>query len=262
MKFQSRSFVAPAASLVGALLLMVAWPHSAAAVTLPCNGAFAYASQYTSTSALSSACPSNLYYGYTGVDGQISTPSSLPSNLGADDHSAGFLDAQFSTPSTWIKVGWMVGYFSGNGYTIQSPNQYRLYFEETYPSGYYFLQNVSPLALSGHVTYRIEYIGNGCYNTYYNYDTLTDSSCGFPISGAMVAANETGNGGTGSYSSMPLSWFGSATPNTNQTLRLKGGAGWSDWSSAKTTSTTDYRPYFTYSIVSRYIYIKTYGSTQ
>ncbi len=134
--------------------------------------------------------------------------------------------------------------------------------EQLYPSGFYYVNNVSPLAFSGKVTYRIEYAGNGCYNTYYNYNILTDTSCNYPISGAMVASNETGNAGTGSYSSMPRSWFGSSTPNTNQTMRLKGGAGWTDWNDTKTTLTVQYRPYFYYSISSRYTYFTTVGSTQ
>ena len=137
-----------------------------------------------------------------------------------------------------------------------------LYFEQTYPAGGYYVKDVSPLAYGGNVIYRIEYIGNGCWNTYYNYNVLTDQSCTYPASGMMVANSETGNGGTGTFSSMPRSWFGSSTPATNATMRLKGGSGWGDWSSAINTGTTQYRPYFYYSISDRYRYFTTVGSTQ
>ena len=256
--------------LVGALALLLMLtalattnaPSAEATVTLPCNSYWAYAGQFTGSVNGDYVCPTNPYWGYVGVDGNIETPSALPSALTSDDHSLGFTSALFNNYAAWLQVGWMAGYIGDPGIHIQSFTQYRLYFEQTYPAGGYYVKDVSPLAYGGNVIYRIEYIGNGCWNTSYNYNVLTDQSCTYPASGMMVANSETGNGGTDTFSSMPRSWFGSSTPATNATMRLKGGSGWGDWSSAINTGTTQYRPYFYYSISDRYRYFTTVGSTQ
>jgi hypothetical protein len=199
-----------------------------------------------------------------GVDGRIKTPAALPSNLGTDDHSLGFLNAGFNNLQAWLSVGWMIGYLGDpTGSHISSYNQYRLYFEQQYPNnGIFYVRDVSALALTGQVNYRIEYKGGGCWETFYNDTVSADFSCHYPISGSMSATNETGNGGTGTYSSMPESWFGSSTPNTNATMRLKGATGWADWASTVKTSSVQYRPYFYYSIAARCTYFKTFGATQ
>lgn len=125
----------------------------------------------------------------------------------------------------------------------------------------YFLSNVSPLALGGNVIYRISYAGSGCWDTYYNYSTLTDTSCGYPVSANLQANNEASGSG-GSYVRMPLSYFGSATQNTNSTLRVRGSSGWSDWTTnVAFLESTSGTPQFDYTNLSPYYYFKTVGSS-
>lgn len=245
---------------IATALICVSSPM-ASAVTLPCNAAFAYAGQMTSTTAGESACPNYGYFGYVGIDGQIQTPGALPSGLSVDDRALGYLNASFNNYQAWLQVGWMAGYLGDSSSSISSYDAYRLYFEQLYPSGFYYVKNVSGLGYGGKVTYRIDYAGNGCWKTFYNYNVQTDYSCSYPASSLMSASSETGNGGTGSFSSMPRSWFGVAASNTNQTLRLRGSTGWHDWVN-DTTWVTQYRPYFYWSPAATYTHFTTVGSTQ
>lgn len=119
--------------LVGALALLLMLtalattnaPSAEATVTLPCNSYWAYAGQFTGSVNGDYVCPTNPYWGYVGVDGNIETPSALPSALTSDDHSLGFTSALFNNYAAWLQVGWMAGYIGDPGIHIQSFTQYR-----------------------------------------------------------------------------------------------------------------------------------------
>ncbi len=256
---------------------LVGFGNGVASASGPCGG-YGYSAQLTASTSGAVVCPgdSNPYYGYNGVDGQIQTPPQLaPIPINNDAHSIGYVDANFNTAnSAWLQIGWASGLVT-RGHTISnctfdinciySYNQYLLYFEQLEPNGFYFIKHMGSLGLSGLVTYRIQYSSSdNCWLTYYNNSTLTDSSCVvYPISGFMAAANETWSGPSG-YMGMPMSNFGSATPNTNQTMRLHGASGWADWSAGVTTAIVQNRPDFAYSpyVTGDHRHFQTYGAVR
>lgn len=253
-------------------LFVVAGPARASNAN-PCGGdhTFAYAGQNTATGNGAGECPDNLAYTYYGVDGQIETPPALaPIASGDLDHSAGYLAAWFNTANTsWVQIGWMMGKL-GNGVPgtcaydsdcLYSWNQYLLYYERHTSGGGYLVKHYGSLSLSGLVTYRITQSA-GCWYTYRNYNVQVDKVCsGLAPSGAMVAANET-HQGTTYYKGMPLSNFGSATPNTNQTLRIRPGSTWTDWTSATNTFRVESRPDFFHSLYAYWYHFLTYGAVR
>lgn len=218
------------------------------------SGSYDYAFQYTGTAAAFyhlPTCPHNGYFGWVGVNGQVVTPSHFP-NLGGSstNHSIGWLGVSFDdTPgpmgSSWAQEGWYAGCLAGQGQQICTSGSVMDYYDEQYDAGndaYYVFDNGTLSDGSGHII-RIEYSpGDKCWYEYFNYSTLEDSLCsvqGGPIPGsaAMEATSEvwSGNGGT---IEMPKTVYGYSSPGTNSTLRIKGAAGWVNWTSSLSTGGT------------------------
>jgi hypothetical protein len=231
---------------------------------------YAYAAQYTSVSPGSGTCfDAPGYFGWAGVDGQITTPSTFPTRVNNADHNLGFLEAKFTsygTTESWIQIGWLFGVVGANCQVgspacVSSTNQYSLYVESLDPFGYYTINKLSPLSLGTSITYRVQYSSDGCWHAYYNYNTpVSGSWCNYPTSAAVDATNEVYS--STNYVAMPLSDFGSSAPNTNQTLRLLGSGGWRDWTSSVVTTVVQNRPYFYWSpfVSGQYHHFLTYGS--
>jgi hypothetical protein len=262
----------------------VRFTPSVPASVLPegCPSNYRYAGMYTSTvqgshhyDALSCSTDPG-YYGWAGIDGLIGTPPTNPTlDVAADDHQVGWIGMVFGTGG-WIQIGWYRGNVGCNndagkhvGFTGTG---YHLYLEST-PTGDlnpmtctgYQIQDLSPLALGGSVTYRIDREGS-CWIAYYNYNHQAGSFCGtsWPISGAAEMENELYQAG---ISKMPTSDFGSGDPNSNPALRILSGSGWvpwttniiqhtstHDWRNDTTTGKTVFSPYVSY------YHIHTYGA--
>jgi len=267
--------VARSASVVALVVVgLFAAPSAQAAGAKTCGEFtnYAYAGQYTSQSATSDTCfDTSGYFGWAGIDGAVTTPATYPAPLDSFDHNLGTLNAQFSVGSSsnfWIQIGWMFGAVGPGQCTQTNPtclisrSNYSLYFETNDPDGYYSIAKVSNLSLSTSVTYRVQYAStDGCWHAYYNYNTQVSTYwCNYPTSGEMGAWNEIYS--NVNYVQMPISDFGSSTPNTNSTLRLLGASGWRDWTSAATTTTVQNRPYFYWSpfVSGSFIHFRTYGA--
>lgn len=99
--------------------------------------------------------------------------------------------------------------------------------------------DISGLGFSSNITYRIQFdAGTGCWFAYYNYNTLAATFCSYAeVSGRMDAMAESYASSPGT-TGMALTFFGADAGGTNQTLRLKGAAGYQDWTTSLLAGST------------------------
>lgn len=202
-----------------------------------CDPGFVYATQSTSIQPAMNhdTCgyPGQVYSGWIGIDGQITTPATEV-KLALGDHAVGWLgmtyyDIANGRALSWMQIGWMTGELSdcNPGSPISG---YEMYVE--WDSGFTdgpqcFM--LGSLSLGSAVTYRIEFDANGCWNSFYNYNVQAIEACGFPNSMSAQATNELYNLNSSNDTTMPRSVFGSSNPNTDAALRLRGASGWQPW---------------------------------
>lgn len=206
-----------------------------AVLTPACGKGYWYAEQITgTTTAISHDCdwPGQVYEGWIGIDGQITTPASAP-QISPGDHAAGWLGMiSFDHPApneveSWIQIGWLAG--NSSDCTGNPAGGYEMYVEyDTSDSGGAQCFLLGSLSLGSSVTYRIEFDSNGCWEAYYDYNVLATLACGLPNSMAAAAVNEFYNYYAPS-DTMPRSVFGSTDPDTDAALRLRGATGWQPW---------------------------------
>jgi hypothetical protein len=216
----------------------------------PCSTQYHYAGMFTAQTSViehlqTSQCgPSGSgYFGWAGVDGQISTPSTNPPIDVNQDHQAGWIGVVFSNGG-WVQLGWYRGVIGCGSNRVQyTGTGYHLYVESALSPPVapactgYSVHDYSPLSLGGAVTYLISYSA-GCWHIFYNYDHEVPQVCGPASSGSVEVDNELYNlSGT---AQMPRSDFGATDPNTNQALRLLGAGGWVPWTSTISHGTDVY----------------------
>jgi hypothetical protein len=209
-----------------------------------CHGSYHYAFQFTSHSTYQdhTGCANpDLYGGWIGVDGQIQTPTAVPTLDSSQDHDAGWMGVYWiganGAKDTWLQIGWYTGIIANTlgscqpTLCVQRTGSFGLYVEYQKANGtVYHVYDKSSLGLGGHVTYRVQYaptLGSGCWTAYYNYSTVAATVCGLPTSGPIWVVNELDN--NSGLANMASSEFGTATPGTNETLRLFGAQGYQDW---------------------------------
>ena len=235
--------------LVGSGALSIVTPASAS----ECGNSYLYAYQITAhgNSTSHSCVPATTpYYGWAGVDGAVITPTAFPTHSApaTEWHVNDFLNVQYYTTEDWIQVGYVTGCAGSCANCnpcINDQSNFHEYLESLEPSEYYLLLDEGTTALGTGTTFRIDY-SSSCWEIFDRYNALITYFCdpGYPGSGAMSASmelmDETGADGTASHS--PAT-FGTNALGTNQTLRLKGGGGWVDWTStiAQGTATEDMR---------------------
>jgi hypothetical protein len=206
------------------------------------------------------------YEGWLGINSQITTPNAS-ANLAntTADHAVGWIGmVNYGAELNWIQIGWYTGGIAGC--PIVPNGQYGLYLEWKIPGDSSHCIRLSPLAYGSNVTYRIQHMGNGCWQGYYNYNTAAGGQvCGLPRTMSAQAVNELANG-SGNSTTMPRSVFGSASPNTNQALRLMGANGYEPWDTsllAGGTAVGDERtgsaPHYYVSAYNLYYRTLTYG---
>jgi len=242
---------AVALGLVTLTVLFAARPAAAA----ECGNGYLYAFQFTAhgnTTSHTCSLASTPYYGWAGVDGQIITPTALPTHTAPaiNWHVADWLTTGYYGLEAYIQVGEVagcIGSCASCAPCINDQSHYHAYLESLDNSEYYLLIDRGTTALGSGTTFRIDYF-DSCWEAFDHYNTLITFWCasGFPSSGLMQAGmelfDETGSDGTASNS--PAT-FGTNAGGTNQTLRLKGGGGWVDWTSTipQGTSTQDLRTF-------------------
>jgi len=275
------SAIVLAGALIGAGLVLQPIRGLASSVC----GDYDWAEQWTSTSAGYYTLPTCIYqaphyYGWVGINGQITTPAAYP-NLGGNtgNHTVGWLDVNFSVcggcRGNWIQIGWFAGCLPA----FCDQGQIGLYDETQYTSGgvttlveeYYGTLNYNSADI-----YEITYAGSGRWNDYDHYNNLLAAFTGRPGSGEMRAGSEVCcNDSSPGYVQMPYQYFGYSSPNTNNALRIKGGNGWVPWNATLSTGGTaqwDERncpnpsycpgsPAYTLQTLNADYYIKTYGAT-
>lgn len=229
-----------AISVAAAILACGALPASSVAVGSDCGVAFGYhyAGQYTShVGGLTQCADYDEYFGWNGVDGAITAPSTVPTLADYTvDHVAGWIGVQFSNYQTWLQTGWYTGTLSAAppppcdiGLCVQRSGSYGRYIENQNTVGYN-VYDYGTAAPASTATSLIAYdASSGCWEVYITYGgPLKWQDCSEVGSGAMVATTEMEDL-SGVAPPLPMAHFGYSNPNTNQALRLHGGAGWVPW---------------------------------
>ncbi len=273
-----RRIAATSLALVVVVTSLVLHPVTSHASTI-CSD-YDWAVQWTGTSGgyyQLPTCPWNApqYYGWVGINAQITTPSAYP-YLGGNsgNHSNGWLDVDFSS-GDWIQIGWFAGCLPA----FCDQGQISLYDEAQYTSGgvhtlvelYFGTLNYNTSDI-----YEITYAGSGRWNDYDHYNNLLDAFTSRPGSGEMKTAAEVccDNTSPGNVQ-MPAQYFGYSSPNTNNALRIKGANGWVPWNATLSTGGTvqwderncpnpsycpGFPPYTLLTLNADY-YLKAYGGT-
>lgn len=224
-------------------------PEPAAAEGHRCGVAsgYHYAGQLTALDNTYTQCgTTNEYQGWNGIDGQLLVPATLAS-LGnyQQDHTLGLFSAQIRNDNYWLQPGWYTGCLAGVGSctgTCQLPgctwrgyaDNYGWYVENVSPQGYWVWDFGDATFGSGRTVYMIYNSNDGCWEVQFSYGgSISRADCweGIYHSGAMWAASEM-DSNSGVVAGLPASYFGYSNPNTNEALRLHGGAGWVPWTSS------------------------------
>jgi hypothetical protein len=222
-----------------------------------CYGRFDYAFQVTGNADVfynDPTCPPSYYFGWVGVNGQIQTPSHFP-NLGgsSSNHSIGWVGMYFNDPvgplgHSMVQEGWLAGCIGANGQALCADTSTGLlpYSETYFAAQDTYTVNPGGFSLtysSAHI-YRIEWDGVHCWNLYMNYSTFQDAMCDWPNpptqvprSGAAMAVSEI-DSVNGHQVEMPTTIYGYGDPNTNNALRIRGGAGYVAWTPSLSTGGT------------------------
>jgi hypothetical protein len=215
-----------------------------------------------------------VYGGWNGVDGQLQTPSSNIT-LGNYwvDHEAGWLGALWSFPVYSMQTGWYTGTVSNEavgychtGTCVQRNGNYGRFVENTEPGGFYSVWDYGSAGLGSVVTSRVVYNGqDGCWEAYITYSgLLKGQDCSEPATGVMMATAEM-KAGSGTAPYLPLAYFGTSNPNTDQAMRLHGANGWEPWDTSLVAQYTErfdehgYTPKYVYHALYSYYWFDAYS---
>lgn len=255
-----------------AVTLAAVQPAATSAVGSDCGtyGGFHYAGEYTShTNGLTQCAAYDGYFGWNGVNGQITTPSTtvnLPDYT--IDHTVGWIGAQFNSDTTWLQTGWYTGTIAADtnnctfGSCVRVDGVYGRYVENQSSSGYIVFPYGNIATGSSTTSHIIYNASTGCWEAWLTYSggsVLTD--CNEPTSGEMVATTEMASN-SGGFVTLPLAHFGTSNPNTNQALRLHGIAGWVPWNTTLTKNYTEridehgYTPKYVLTVLNPYYWIE------
>jgi len=226
-------------AVVTAAVLVGSQPTMVSAIGSNCGSlaGYHYAGQITShTDGFTHCAVSNGYFGWAGVNGQITTPSqniSLPDFT--IDHTLGWIGAQFNSDLTWFQTGWFTGTIAADTANctflscVRRNGSYGRYVENISPSGISIL-DYGTVALGSSTTSRVVYNGSsGCWEVWLTYSGgYVQLDCNEPTSGEMVATSEMLSN-SGGFVTLPTAKFGTSNPNTNQALRLLGANGFEPW---------------------------------
>jgi len=266
MRFARKGFLI--VLVVLGLVALTALFNPEAASASECGNFYLYAGQITAhgnTTSHTCFWGSSPYYGWAGVDGQIVAPATFPTHTAPASqwHVADWLGMDFLDGGEWIQVGYnagCIGHCTKCEPCINDQSSLHEYLESSEPGGYYLLLDQGSVGLSSGTTFRVDYF-QGCWEAFDHYNALITFWCGdgFATSAAAHASMELWDETDvdGSASNSPAT-FGTNALGTNQTMRLKGGGGYVDWTSTipQGTATKDMRtssprstwwsPYHTY----------------
>jgi hypothetical protein len=208
------------------------------AASCPSYQEYHWGLQWTSTTSAFYHYPDsgfrNPYYGWVGVDGEIIFPNHVPDLGSSGDcaHSLGSLGTSFSEGS-WIQSGWYTGCF-----VLANPPVCRYItlgaYGENYNTGtgVYHAYDIAYVAPSTPIIFQVSYNSTQhCWNAYWQYNVLTGQNC-IASSGLEWVGSEAHTHVAGTIVESPLTTYGNSNPNTDNGLRIKGGAGWVNWTTS------------------------------
>jgi hypothetical protein len=187
-------------------------------------------------------CVAGPDYGWVGIDGLLTYPSHFPDLNGnaLQNHAAGYAAISFADGG-WVQEGWYAGCLVNEMYCRQSVlGRYTEILNKSVTPNFYEFIDWDTAAFSGTSIFRIEYASGGCWKMYFDYSTLKKTYCGLPGSGRPEAVGEVKTI-VGNSVEMPLTVYGSSSPNTNSGLRIKSANGWGSWTTTVSTGYYDER---------------------
>jgi hypothetical protein len=211
------------------------------------NAGYHYAGEWTSyTNSLTHCSANNAYFGWLGVRGQITTPSSNPSLPDyTKDHRLGWLGAQFTSYTATLQTGWFTGtlgtYLNCVAPTcVRRNGTYGRYVENLAPTGYSVL-DYGTVALGSSTTSRVTLDpSTGCWRVWLSFlGGWVQEDCSEPGYGAMVATTEMYSL-SGNFVSLPTAYFGVNDPSSTGALQLVNGSNtFESWDQTLTAHSTE-----------------------
>ena len=211
------------------------------------NSGHHFAGEWTSYTNSLTQCSSNVgYYGWHGVRGQLTTPSSNPSLPSYTvDHRNGWLGAYFNFPAPFLQTGWFTGTLGT--YTncvaptcVRRNGSYGRYVENQTSTGYTVV-DYGTVALGSSTTSRVSLDpSTGCWRVWLSFSGgWVQDDCSEPGYGAMLATAEVFSY-YGDFVSLPTAYFGVTDPTSTGALQLFNGANtFESWDQTLTAQYTE-----------------------
>lgn len=241
-------------TLVSGLVFFDGVPSPVEATHSPYHYAIQWTAEGSAVYHHPNCCLYAAYYGWIGVNSQITTPDHFPQMNDANrDHANGKVGLYFNECvgqlCSFIEHGWFAGTFGeiGGGGScgqncVRRTTSYGTYVERLdMGSGQYDVHESQTPNLGEAIIYRIERSGIvlNCWNVYIRYNQFVDQYCQLPTGAAPLVGSESYDWPPpGAAVEMPLSNYGWWNPNTNNALRIKGAQGYEPWDAVLFTRDT------------------------